>query len=162
MAVKGPYNTTALQAGLGAEPSYHAAGGVAIWEWVVDHSVTENQMAINDTMPLFKIPAGIHLIGSSVETLTAEGAAAVVDMGITGGDVDGYIDGATVNTVGIVVAGDAATAEPISMENSGRRTVAEELVSIIALVAAIDTAAIVRYQVMGIDTRPGLADTSTL
>ena len=162
MAVKGPYNTTTLQNGMGAEPSYHAAGGVAIWEWVVDHSVSANQMAVNDTMPLFKIPAGIHLIGASVETLTVEGAAATVDMGITGGDVDGYIDGATVNTAGIVVSGDAGTAEAISMENSGRRTTAEELVSILALGQAIDTAAIVRYQVMGIDTRPGLGDTSTL
>lgn len=161
MAVKGPYNTSALQAGIGAEPSYWAANGVAVWEAVVDHSIAANQMAVNDTMPLFKIPAGMHVIGASVETLVVEGAAATVDMGITGGDVDGYIDGATVNSLGVVVSGDAATAEPIAMENSGRRTTAEELVSILALGATID-AAKVRYQVMAIDSRPRVAATSSL
>lgn len=161
MAVKGPYNTAVLQEGIGASPAYYAAGGIAVWEAVVDHSVADNQMAINDTMPLFKIPAGIHLIGASVETITVEGAAATVDMGITGGNVDDYVDGATVNAVGVVVSGDAGTNEPISMANSGRRTIAEELVSILALGAAVDGAK-VRYQVMGIDTRKRIADTSTL
>lgn len=161
MAVKGPFNTTDLQAGLGADPSYVAAGGVAVWEWVVDFSVSANQMAVNDTMPLFKVPAGIHLIGASAETLTAEGAAATVDMGITGGNVDGYLDGATVNTTGVVVSGDAATAEPIAMENSGRRTTAEELVSILALGAIIDNAK-VRFQVMGIDVRARVGASSSL
>ncbi len=161
MAVKGPYNTSTLQAGMGASPSYYAASGVAVWEAVVDHSLAANQMLVADTMPLFKIPAGIHLIGASVETIIAEGAASTVDMGITGGDVDGYIDGATTNSVGVVVSGDAGTAEPVSMETSGRRTVAEELVSILVAGATMDNAK-VRYQVMGIDARPRVNATSTL
>ncbi len=161
MAVKGPYNSVALQAGIGADPAYYAASGVSVWEAVVDHSVVANQMVVGDTMPLFKIPAGIHLIGASVETLVAEGAAGTVDMGITGGDVNGFIDTATVNTVGVVVSGDAGTAEPISMETSGRRTTAEELISIVGKGATIDNAK-VRYQVMGIDVRERINASSTL
>jgi len=158
MAVKGPYNTAALQAGIGDSAR---KAELLVWEAVVDHSVAANQMAVNDTMPLFKVPAGILVVGASVETLVVEGAAASVDLGITGGDVDKYIDGATVNSLGTVVAGDAGTAEPSSMETSGFITTAEELVSVLALGATID-AAKVRYKVIGFDVRDQLADDSSL
>lgn len=160
MAEIGPY-TVADNDALGPDPIYDAAMGMASWEQVVDFSKPENNMAIGDTMLILKIPAGIVLMGAVVQTLVVEGAAAVVDVGITGGDVDGYIDGADVNALGNVISGDAGVAEPIAMSNNGRMTDGEELVSVLLAGAPMANAK-VRFKIFGADMRSLINDSSSL
>lgn len=98
----------------------------------IDFSIAANNMVNLDTMKIFDLLAGFHIFLVEVETLTAQGAAATIDIGVTGGTADGYINGADINTVGVVSAGDAGTAESVAMETSGLRLAAAETVSILA------------------------------
>jgi len=127
-----------------------------LYERVVDFSVTGQQLAANDTMQLFDLPAGLHISGAKVEVLTAQGATCTADLGLTGGNVDEYIDGANLNVAGVTMSGDAATDEPVAMANNGKYLSAAETVSLLALNAL--NAAKVRFQIFGFDLRSRLAD----
>lgn len=126
------------------------------WEKIVDFSV--NSLLITTSGALFDLPADILVIGCKVEVLTAEGGTATADLGITGGDVDAYIDGVDLNAAAgtVVVSGDAATAEPASMETSGKYLSAAETVSILANNAL--ATAVIRVQIVAIDMRNLLSD----
>lgn len=52
-----------------------------------------------DILQLFDIPAGTVVHHIVADVLVAEGAAATVDVGITGVDADGFLDGLSVNSV---------------------------------------------------------------
>ena len=71
-----------------------------------------------DTVVVFNVKAKQLLTGMLVEVVTAEGATATLDIGLTGGDVDKFIDGANVNgAVGTVhKSGDGSTKEVIVAE----------------------------------------------
>lgn len=127
------------------------------WEKIVDFSVVANNIIATESAALFDLPAGILVVAAKIEVLTAEGATATADLGITGGDVDAYIDGADLNAaVGtVVMSGDAATAEPASLETSGKYLSAAETVSLLAN-NDLD-AAVVRVQIMAFDLRNTLA-----
>lgn len=128
-----------------------------LYEKTIDFSVAANNMAVNDTMQLFDLPAGLLVLGTKVEVLTAEGGAATCDIGVTGGDVDKYIDGANLNSAGTVMSGDAGTAEPGSMETSGAYIATAETASLLCLTGALDAAKI-RVQMFGLDLRSRTAD----
>jgi len=139
----------------GSEPM--AAGPLAfLFEKIVDFSVAANVMAASDTMQLFDLPAGLWVLGAKVETLTAQGAACTADLGLTGGNVDEYIDGANLNAAGVVMSGDAATDEPASIGTGGKHLSAAETVSLLAN-NTLDTA-VVRFQIFGYDLRSRIAD----
>jgi len=50
-----------------------------------------------ETSAVFDVKAGHLILGMSVNVVTAEGGTATVDIGITGTDVDKFIDGANIN-----------------------------------------------------------------
>lgn len=127
-----------------------------LYERIVDFSVAANQMAGSDTMQLFDLPAGLLVLGAKVEVLTAQGAVCTADLGLTGGNVDEYIDGADLNATGVTMSGDAGTAEPVALQNNGKYLSAAETVSLLAN-NAIDTA-VVRFQIFGYDLRSRLPD----
>ena len=139
--------------GWSSQPAY-AGPRIAMWERVVDFSV--DTMAQNDTMTLFTIPADMLVFFAKVDVITVEGGTATIDIGVTGGDVDRYIDGADINATTTVVAGDAGTPEPISMQNNGVYVSTAETVSILAN-NALDAAKI-RVQIMALDCRSILPD----
>jgi hypothetical protein len=104
---------TALKApGAGAQP-HKGSNNFYVMEAEFDFSATNATTA--DTVQLFDVKAKQLLLGMAVEVVTAEGAAATIDIGLTGGDVDAFIDGANINAaVGTVhKSGDAAVKEVI-------------------------------------------------
>jgi hypothetical protein len=132
----------------GSQPLNNVPPAAFIYEKVIDFSKAENNMALADTMDLFDLPAGVLVCGAKVEVLTAEGTAVTGDLGVTGGDVDRYIDGADLNAAGVTMSGDATTAEPASMETSGLYLSAAETVSLSLATAGL-SAALVRFQIFG-------------
>lgn len=63
-----------------------------------------------DTFEVLAIPANTHVLCTYATVLRAEGDAGTMDLGLTGGDVDAFLDGIDINAaVGTTVSG-AATA----------------------------------------------------
>ena len=147
-----------LTVGQGSEPIYSAADRLLMWEKIIDFSKTGQALAATDTMQLFDLPADVLVIGAKVEVLKPEGAAATADLGLTGGNVDEYIDGADLNAAAgtVVVSGDAATPEPITFQNNGKYLSAAETVSLLANNAL--STAVIRVQIVAIDMRSVLPD----
>ena len=87
-------------------------------EVTLDFSETNASAA--DTVTVFDVKAKQLLLGMAVEVVTPEGGTATIDIGLTGGDVDAFIDGANINdTAGSVhKSGDAGTNETI-VEDGG-------------------------------------------
>lgn len=142
----------------GSQPLNNVPPAAFLYEKVVDFSKAENLMAQTDTMDLFDLPAGILVAGVKVEVVTGEGVTVTGDLGITGGDVDAYIDGADLEVDGVtIMSGDAATAEPASMETSGKYLSAAETVSLSLATAGL-SAALIRFQIFGFDLRSRLGD----
>lgn len=141
----------------GGQPASNVPPSAFLMEKIIDFSKTGNAMAAADTMDLFDMPAGLLVCGAKVEVLTAEGSAVTADLGITGGDVDAYIDGANLNATGVTMSGDAGTAEPASMETSGKYLSAAETVSLLAIGGGLSNA-LVRIQIFGFDLRSRQAD----
>ena len=52
-----------------------------------------------DTFNLFKLPAGVVVLGAFIEITESAGETCTVDVGITGTDVDEFIDGVNMNQV---------------------------------------------------------------
>ena len=57
-------------------------------------------LAAGDSMQILTLPANSLVMAVGATTITAEGAASTFDIGLTGGDVDGFIDGGNANAVG--------------------------------------------------------------
>lgn len=115
-------------------------------------------LAVNDTAQLFDLPEGIWIIAVQSEVLKAEGGVGTFNLGITGVDVNAYLDAVDANAaVGTrIVSGDAAVDEPTAFTNNGRFLTATETVSFLAL-AALGTA-IIRIIIKAVDMRGQLTD----
>ena len=57
-------------------------------------------LATGDSMEVRNLPANTLVLAVGATTQTAEGAASTFDIGLTGGDVDGFIDGGNANAAG--------------------------------------------------------------
>jgi hypothetical protein len=57
-------------------------------------------LATGDSLQVLSIPANTVVMAVGATTMTAEGAASTFDIGLTGGDVDGFIDGGNANAAG--------------------------------------------------------------
>ena len=147
-----------LTVGQGTDPVYSAADRLLMWEKIVDFSVTGQNMAAGDTMQLFDLPANVLVVATVLEVLKPEGATATADLGLTGGNVDEYMDGANLNAAAgtLVKSGDAATPEPIAFSNNGKVLASGETVSLLANNALAN--AVIRVQIFAIDRRPALPD----
>ncbi len=87
----------------------HLSGRIFTHFIELDFATTNR--ASGDILQLFDIPAGswVPLVGYQV--VTAEGGVFTFDIGLTGVDADGFIDGADGNTVGRGVSGPVTLAE---------------------------------------------------
>lgn len=57
-------------------------------------------LAANDSLAILQIPAKTFVLAVGIDVTTADGTASTVDIGETGGDVDGWINGHDCNAVG--------------------------------------------------------------
>lgn len=57
-------------------------------------------LAAGDSVQVLSLPANTLIMAIGATTITAEGAASTFDIGLTGGDVDGFIDGGNANAAG--------------------------------------------------------------
>jgi len=80
------------------KPPSNALSGVHRLDLEIDFS--ENSADSGDVLQIFDVPAKSFVVGVGYEVLTAEGATLTFDIGLTGTDVDGFIDGANGNAVG--------------------------------------------------------------
>jgi len=86
------------------------------YEALIDCSSTLLTAAAHE---LFDIPKYRMHLSTYVEVLTAEGATATADLGITGGDVDILIDGVDLNATGLHWSGQETTAAVASLLGTG-------------------------------------------
>ena len=139
-----------LTTNVGAQPA-EAVPTVVKFTKVVDFA--EHNLAQNDTAQVLDLPAGILVLACAVKVITPEGGTATIDLGLTGGNVDEYIDGADINAAAgsVTKSGDAATDEPIAFANNCKYLTSAETVSILAN-NALDAAKIV-VMVIAVDLR---------
>jgi uncharacterized Zn-binding protein involved in type VI secretion len=57
-------------------------------------------LATGDSLQVLHVPAKTFVVAVGVDVTTADGTASTVDIGETGGDVDGWINGHNANTAG--------------------------------------------------------------
>ena len=95
-----------------------------------------------ETCALFDVKADHVVMGMSVKVVTAEGGTATIDIGITGDDVDRFIDGANINAAvaSFYKSGDAGTKEVVIAEG-GHHFAAAGVIDLLAN-NALDTAVI--------------------
>jgi hypothetical protein len=90
------YNATHSSAGTVGHPS-GAAKAYVITSPVYD-AVDNTDLEQGDIVQLIDLPADTMVVGGCIEILEASGNAQITfDVGITGGDVDAFIDGAASN-----------------------------------------------------------------
>ena len=123
--------------------------GARNWQSVDKHYLMEVELDFSvtgalttDTVQVFDVKAKQLLLGMAVEIVTPEGATATGDIGLTGGDVDSFIDGANLNAAaGVTVkSGDAGTKEVI-VANGGHYFSAADAIDFLPL-NDLDTAKI--------------------
>ena len=107
---------TSMKAPGAGEKNWQAVDKHYLQEVTLDFSDTG--ALTTDTVVVFNVKAKQLLQGMLVEVITAEGATATIDIGLTGGDVDRFIDGANINGAAGTVqkSGDAGTKEVIVAE----------------------------------------------
>lgn len=144
-----------LSTGYGSEGIPYAAKLVT-YERIVDCSV--NGMTTGTSHALFTVPAGFTHFATYIDPITVEGAQATIDIGVTGGDVNGLIDGADLNATTTWRSGDASTAEVLSMQGAeaGETLLADTTFSILAN-DTLDTA-VFRMVSVWVDMRAVTAD----
>ena len=57
-------------------------------------------LTAGDSLEVISLPANTLIMAVGATTQTAEGAASTFDLGFTGGDVDGFVDGGNANATG--------------------------------------------------------------
>ena len=145
---------TDLTEGVGSSPVSNAAA-TAQFDKIVDCSAVNLAVTQHD---LFDIPAGMLFVTATVEVLTAEGATATADIGITG-TLDAVIDGADLNAAaGTVVASGDGTNEIWALQNASAGHYFSAAATLLLDVKnALDTA-VFRVKVICIDMRDALND----
>ena len=118
--------TTMKAPGAGAKPW---AGVDKVYGVEVTLDFSDTGALTTDTVQVFDVAAKQLLMGMLVEVVTAEGGTATIDIGLTGGDVDRFIDGANINgAVGTIhKSGDAGTKEVIVAEGGYYFTAADAI-----------------------------------
>jgi hypothetical protein len=107
-------------------------------------TATGTALALSDTYQIFDVRAGdiVVFMGFDIETVAT--AAATIDIGFTGGDTDGFIDGITANDAsptvvtapfGLLSGTRIASADTIdALEKSGAQTLAGAVIRFWAII----------------------------
>lgn len=72
------------------------AGKMTMLQKTLDFA--ETNRSSGDVLQLFDIPAGTLVSHVEANVITAEGATCTADLGLTGVDVDGFLDGLNLNS----------------------------------------------------------------
>lgn len=97
--------TTDLTSGFGTVMPSSGGGKLYVLQKYVDFSVTANNLAQNETMCLFHIPAGVLAREVGMWVITADADVSDVDIGYattsgTVAEADSFVDGATLAATG--------------------------------------------------------------
>jgi hypothetical protein len=80
-------------------------------------------MTTSDVIDLFTIPANSKVLSCLIKVVEDAGETCTIDIGVTGGDTDGLVDGADLNqAAGTLIAG-AGDDMPLAVENSADQKV---------------------------------------
>lgn len=96
----------------------------------IDVDLTPSTVVAADTVDLITLPAGSTVLSANAVVTTAGGGACTVDIGVTGGDVDGILDGIDMNNTAGTVTGTPGALV-------GETYVAETTLSALAITAAL-------------------------
>lgn len=108
-----------------------------------------SSFASSDTLGLLELPAGTRVLCVDVHVITAEGATLTADIGVTGTDADGWVDGVDLNATGWTagvfagtLGGAGATADPVVLTGftGGRLVTADSRIDILFNNSSADTA----------------------
>lgn len=124
-------------------------------EKLVNFADTGLAMAAADTMDLFVVPAGTLVLGAKLEMLTADSAATTADLGVTGGTVDLFINGAAMNALGVTTSGSTGTGGMAA--TGGTYFAADTTISLLAITNGLSDG-VMRLQLFGFDLSSRLAD----
>lgn len=109
-------------------------------------------LAANDVIEAISIPANTVIMAAGVEVVTAPagGTSFSVDLGVTGGDVDAFVDGFAVTSAAAGAYATLATAGPVVVGTA-------DTLDLLCLGTTPDTSGVLRvYAVlMGVDGRIG-------
>ena len=95
-------------------------------------------LAAGDSLQVLSIPANTLVMAVGATTITAEGAASTFDIGLTGGDVDGFVDGGDANSAGTTNSNGALL---ISANNGHYFSAADTIDMLIGVSGAVTDAA---------------------
>ena len=111
------YNATSSVGGTVNHPA-NAAKAYVLTSPVYD-AVDNTDLEQGDVVQLIDLPADTMVVGGCLENLEASGNGQITfDVGITGGDVDAFIDGGASNGTTIIPFGTAAQATDSAMVTS--------------------------------------------
>lgn len=109
--------------------------------------------AASDSLQVLHVPAKTFVLAVGIDVTTADGTASTVDIGETGGDVDGWINGHDCNTTGsacstnnTLVEGTPNVFEPAL--GNGKYYATADTIDMLMLTAAQDASVIRVWAVM--------------
>jgi len=90
--------TTTAQAGGSTSGTYNWMAVPTLYSNVIDFAdvlaAKGSALAAADVIEAIRFPAGVLILGAGIQTIAVDDATTLtLDLGITGGDVDGFVDG---------------------------------------------------------------------
>lgn len=139
------YNANLVGDGTVISPNH---SGVQVFRKRVDLAVQAALAGVSsfgsaDTLGLLELPAGTLVMGVHVNVITAEGATLTADIGITGTDADGWVDGVDLNATGWTAGVQAlteGTPNTLTGFTGGKLITADSRIDILFNNASADTA----------------------
>ena len=98
-------------------------------------------LSAGDSLQVLSIPANTLVMAVGATTVTAEGAASTFDLGLTGGDVDGFVDGGDANSAGTTNSNGALL---ISANNGHYFSAADTIDMLIGVSGAVTDSAVIK------------------
>ena len=105
-------------------------------------------LAAGDSIEVLSIPANTLVLAVGATTITAEGAASTFDIGLTGGDVDGFVDGGDANAAGTTQSNGALL---IANNNGHYFATADTIDMLIGVSGAVTDAARIKVWAVVVD-----------
>ena len=105
-------------------------------------------LSAGDSLEVLSIPANTLVLAVGATTITAEGAASTFDIGLTGGDVDGFVDGGDANAAGTTQSNGARL---IANNNGHYFATADTIDMLIGVSGAVTDAARIKVWAVVVD-----------
>lgn len=105
-------------------------------------------LSAGDSLEVLSIPADTLVMAVGATTITAEGAASTFDIGLTGGDVDGFVDGGDANSAGTTNSNGALL---ISANNGHYFAAADTIDMLIGVSGAVTDTAKIKVWALVVD-----------